>query len=870
MTSKKQLPYKIEEALLETLLFRAVEFGAMSDYEEKFRRIAEKKGAAAAHLWYIMHIFMAFPPFIYQTSYWGMVMFRNYFIVALRNLKKQKAYALINIFGLAFGMAFFALFALSAAVKLNAEKFHDNAERIYGVVQVVQTGNEDEEHTAFIPAPMLTALQNEIPDIEDAVRVLPAGRMTFKRQGDSFYERDILFVDPNFLTFFTFKMMAGNPETALAEPYSIVMSEAAAEKYFGEDDPIGKTLTLEGKIDITVTGVVSNIGRTSSIHFDYLISMDTARALGEEPDSWDTRRHAGFVLLSKNIDKKMIEAGFPAFINKHYEDPPQSPKQMYLFPLLDFRLDGSHIKTFLSTTVREGTYIILAIGTLLLLVVCINFVNLTTARHMYRAKEIGLRKVIGARRSQLVKQFLGESIFLSMLAVPVAVILYEIIHPVFAAYMGDLASFTFVTKVSNSIWNYPFLLNYILIAALLTGLFSGLYPALFLSSFKPVQVLKGSTHSGKKKGFGRKIMIVFQFMLSILFILLAGVLSEQFDYLLKADLGYSRDRIAVLPLSNEARSNLDLMRTEFSRMADVTSVSTSADLPGIWTSPRPAILEGRSDENAITVEAFGIDYDFVEALDMQVTRGRSFSRDHADDSNFIINETTVELLQLANPVGRQLTVGEQTGTVIGVVEDFLFGDIAFSIPPAVLYIENTDMNYMLLKLASENNFPAFKEQLKDKWLVMAPDTPFNCMLFRDYFYDFFKMLESIAGFIKIVGFSAMFFTCLGLLGLASYMIERRTKEIGIRKVLGASIPGVIWILIKEFILLVVIANVIILPLVYIGWQRILRFGLLYITDIGTGTFTFAIGISLFTAMLAVVSRTLRAARSNPVDSLRYE
>lgn len=796
-------------------------------------------------------------------------MFKNYLLVALRNLKKQKLFSLINIIGMAVGMAGFAFFAHTAGVKLNSDRFHKNADRIYSVIQVLPIANKDEEHTAYTPAPLLPALRSEFPEIEDGVRIFPAGRMTLKHKNDSFYENGILFVDPNFLMFFTFEMAVGNPETALSEPYSIVMSEAAALKYFGDENPIGKVLTLEKKIDVTVTGVIKNIPRTSSIRFEFLVSMETARALSVGLDDWTIHRQTAFLLLPDRSDKARLEEKLPAFINKYIADSPESPKRMYLFPFLDIRLKSSHITSFMATTFQASVIIVFSIGVLLLLVVCINFINLSTARYMHRMKEIGMRKVIGARRSQLIMQFLGESLLLSFLALPAAVILYELIHPIFSAYIGSPV-LGIVTTVSNSIWNYPFLLKYLLIAAVLTGIFSGIYPAFFLSSFQPVQVLKGSLHSGKKKRRGSKIMIVFQFSLSIIFITFAGILKNQFDHLLKADLGYSRDRIAVLEVSGEARSNLKLIKTEISRHPDVISVSASANLPGIWSSKRPARPPGVNEDEALTVEAYGVDYDFIEALDMRIMQGRSFSRDYEDSSNFIINETAAKRFQWENPVGKQLTVGEQTGTVIGVVKDFLFADIGFSLPPAVLYLEPENLNFLLTKFSSSDSFNSIREQLKEQMQIIAPDLPFNCYTLADYFHDMLRVLNSLAWFLNIIGIAAVLFSCLGLLGLASYMVERRTKEIGIRKILGASLTRVIWVLIKEFIILVAVANIIALLLVYFGWNRILQTGLLFMTNISAGTYLFAVFVSLLSAAIAVTSQTLKAARTNPADSLRYE
>jgi len=565
-------------------------------------------------------------------------MFKSYFLIALRNLKKQKAFSLINIVGMAVGMAGFTLFALMAGTKLRADKFHENADRIYSVVQIVQSENKEEKHLAFTPGPIAEALRMEFPEIENVVRVFPGGKMTLKRGDDSFFEDNILFVDPAFLSIFSFKMTAGNPKTALSEPYSMVMSEVAAHKYFGDENPIGKVLTLAKEVNVRVTGVTRNISRTSSIRFEFLISMETIRALSGILDDWTSNRIAAFLLVPERFELARFEERLPTFLAKYFEDYPESPQKMYLFPFLDFRLKSRHITSLVASSSPVSVFVTLSIGVLLLVIVSINFINLSTVKYMHRTKEIGLRKVVGAKRSQLIVQFLGESLLLSFIAIPAAVIFYEIIHPIFYSYMGSFALASFIPQVSNSIWNYPFLLKYLVVAAVLTGIFSGLYPAFFLSGFQPLEVLKESFKPGRKKKRGSKVMIVFQFSLSVVFIASAGILRNQFGHIWQADMGYSRERVAVIQLGEEARNKLEVLKTEISRHPDVVHVSASGQLPLVWESAKPVRLPDVPEDEAFTMEAYGVDYGFIEALEMQIKEGRSFSRDFADRESFVLNE----------------------------------------------------------------------------------------------------------------------------------------------------------------------------------------------------------------------------------------
>lgn len=797
-------------------------------------------------------------------------MLKSYLLIALRNLKKQRAFSLINIIGMAVGMAGFMLFALMAGTKLRADKFHEKAQRIYSVVQIFQAENKEEQHLAFAPGPMAEALRSEFPEIEEVVRIYPPGQVTLKRGKDSFFENNLLFVDPAFLSMFSFKMTAGDPKTALREPYSMVMSEAAAEKYFGDQDPIGKTLTLQKDIVVTVTGVTKNITRTSSIKFDFLVSLETARALSAILDDWFVHRMATFLLVPESYNQARFEERFPAFLAKYFEDSPDSPKRMYLFPFLDFRLKSRHITSLMGSSHPASVVIMLSLGILLLLVVSINFINLSTVRSMHRTKEIGLRKVIGAKRSQLIVQFLGESLLLAFLAIPFAIILYEIIHPIFYSYMGDFALIAFIPQVSNSIWNYPFLLKYLVVAAILTGIFSGLYPAFFLSSFQPLQVLKENFKPGRKKKRGSKIMIVFQFSLSVIFIACAALLKYQSGHIFEADFGFNREKVAAIQLGKEAQAKIEVLKTEIARHPDVVQVSAAANLPIVWDSPTPVRLPDAAEGEGFTMEAYGVDYGLVETLELKMKQGRSFSRDFADTNSLILNEAAVKKLEWDNPIGKQLVVGDSTGSVIGVVANFLFADVGFEIPPAVLYLQPENLSVLLVRHSSTDRFPDLRKYIKEQWLRLMPDQPFKCLTLSEYFGRIFGLLGKLIGFLNMIGMTAVLLSCLGLMGLATYLTERRTKEIGIRKVLGASSLKIMWMTTREFLLMVAIADAIALGIITYGWNKALQTGLLFITGINAGTYILAVSASLLTAFLAVASQTLKAAWANPVKSLRYE
>ncbi len=777
---------------------------------------------------------------------------------------------MINFFGMAAGMAGFLLFAQMAGVKLQADKFHKHAENIYGIVQVIQAESKIEEHRAFTSAPLADALNREFPEIKAVVRVYSPGRVTLTRDQDAFYEDSLLFVDPAFLSVFTFSMVSGDPETALSEPYNLVISEAAAIKYFGDTDPVGQILIFRRNIPLQVTGVTKNIPRTSSLKFDFLVSMETLRAYSGILDDWSAYRMAAFLWVSEQFDREECEAHLPAFLAGHVDDTPDSPRRMYLYPLLDFRLKSENIASLMGSSSPAGVHVMLSIGVLLLLVVSLNFVNLSTVRSMHRAKEIGIRKVVGAGKAQLVRQFLGESVLLSFLAMPLAVVLYEMIHPAFYAYMGDFALAPFISQVSNSIWNYPYLLKYLAGAALMTGIFSGLYPAFFLSGFRPLHVLRKDYQPGWKKKRGSKAMIGFQFTLSVIFIAAAALVKFQTSRIFKADFGYSRDRVAVVQLAGEAQNKLHVLKAEISRHPEVVHVSGAVSLPIVWESPQPVHFPEDSEEDAVRMEVYGVDYEFIETLELRITAGRSFDAGERDKSSLIINQAAKEELGWENPIGKQLTAGDKTGTVVGISENFIFSDIGFEIPPAVLCLEPENSGVMLVKYSSEHGFPGLREHMETQWSRLLPGLPFECFTFTDYFDRIFGFLNKISGFMNVIGLTVILFSCLGLAGLTTFLTERRTKEIGIRKVLGASAGNLIWKMIREFLLIVAAADIIALGLVTFGWSKALQTGLLFITPINAGTYAAAAGISFSAAFLAVIFQTFKAAAANPADSLRSE
>ncbi len=797
-------------------------------------------------------------------------MFGHYLCMAFRSLKHRKTFTFINMFGMALGIAGFTLFVQAAAVKLNADRFHAHADRIFGVIQVRVREDGGREHSAFQSEDLLPSLLREFPDTQAGVRVRAAERFIIRRAGESFNERGLLFVDPDFLRMFSFRLAAGDPETALMRSSSILISEAAAEKYFGREDPLGKTLVLENKLDLIVTGVFQNFPRTSSLRFEFLAPLSAAPDVMEERESGTLRNDMIFLLLPDRSVARRMEELFPAFLSRHEPQGPRAAESMYLHPFLDFRLKSRHIISGMISSHPISVMVPFLLGIMLLVVVAINFINLATVRSLHRAREVGLRKVVGARRRQLTTQFLGESIFLACLSIPPAVLFYEALHPVMSAYLGSVTGMGLVSRVSSSIWNYPFLLKYIVTAAFLTGLLSGLYPAFALSSFRPLRILKGDLGFGKKKRRGSKSLIAFQFTLSIIIIAGAAITHRQALRFGRADFGFNRKQIGVVSIPLNLRSKIDVLRGEILRHPDVLYVTASAGVPLVWTDDREVRDPDADPESALEMNAYGVGVDFTRALEIPLVGGHDFSMTTGSGDRFILSRTAARRLGWKEPLGRMLKVGDRTGIVVGMAEDFLFDDIGFGIPPSVLYLEREPLPLLLVKFAPTVDETRFMGLLRDKWSEVAPHLPFSGFTLEEHFDETFRFLDRLAGFLGAVGMTVVLFACLGLLGMASFLVEERTKEIGIRKVLGASSLRISWLILREYFVMIAGANLVAMALVHFGWHKALRSGLLFLVPIGAGIPVFTMVLSFLAALAAVGVQIMNVVRADPIDGLRAE
>jgi len=763
---------------------------------------------------------------------------------------------------LAIGLAIFSLTADLFRFQLSFNHFHKDADRIYSIVQVLPSGSTGVRHIAITRAPLRNLLLRDFPEIEDATRWIPVDRVVVRQGTNKFYleEGTFWFVDPNFLTFFSFEMLVGNAETALLEPNSVVLTESVARKLFGDVNVLGRKLATGKGLDLLVKGVTRDVPFNSSVKYDVLVSLTTYNV----ETNWNVKG-AIFIRLAKTARPNELEQKFPAILKNIPSDPLGLPKKLYLLALRDLNLKSSGIRTYWPKEIPEIVYLTFAIGTLMLLAVCFNYMNLATAGYFMRAKEVGVRKMIGASRKQLMWQFLGESVLLSLLAFPVAIVLKEIMLPVFVYLVAsDLSS------AGPEIWSSPLMLLALLGVTILVGIIAGSYPSLILSRLETVKILRENPPTGKKGVLIRQILIVLQLIAAIFSVLVALVSLNQYHYLLKFDVGYERDHVLAVPLStNYTRSLLGSLKEDLSRHPAIAAVSAAMWIPASWGTERRVIPEGTDEKEAWTMNAYGIDYGLIELLGMEIVQGRSFSREFADIGSYIINQTAARRLSWDNPIGQKLTIRGQTGVVIGIVKDFHFKNLLEEIYPTVLFLEPNYLNYFYIKL-TDAPMSRVLNFLENRWRMFSPDFPLEYSMLTDRYAKNLLGIKKWGGLAGLVSVFIILFSCLGLFGLATYTTQSRTKEIGIRKAHGASMANIIGLILKDFLRLIVFAMIVTWPLFYFIDKILVPDIFAYSAETGFKLYFLAGGLALISGLSSVLFQTIKAARANPIDSLRYE
>ena len=778
---------------------------------------------------------------------------------------RHKTFSLINISGLAIGMACCLLITIFVQDELSYDRFHENADRIYRIASEENRRGVIANYP-FVFSGIPPILQSDYSEVLDYVRFDPRENVLISSEDKEFYEERLFYTDASVFDMFTFPLLKGDPKTALKEPYSLVLTQKMADKYFRGVDPVGQTLTVDNEKDYKITGIMENVPRNSHIKFDCLASIATLEAQDPRYGKLWAWNCYTYLLLPKDYSYPDLESKFPDFIRRHRGEKAVEAYTFYLQPLTRIHLH-SHLGFEIEANgdIRY-VYIFSAIAFFILLIACINFMNLSTARSAKRAKEVGLRKVLGAERSRLIKQFLGESLALSLVALPAAVALIELFLPAFNTLTGKELR---IDYFGNSVVFLG------LIGILLfVGILSGTYPAFFLSAFRPAAVLKGRLKTGAGSSLFRKILVVVQFSISIVLIAGTIIITNQLDFIRDKKLGFDKDHVIVIPVMRSGIGhNFETFKRELLQSPNVQSVSGSTSVPSFVPTRSVFIPEGAEEGQRLTLRNVLLDIDFIQTFGMEIKEGRDFSRDFATDAKeaFIVNEAAVQEFGWESAVGKKLIDLEgPRGSVIGVVKNFHFRSkhqkiepLVFSLLPSSRYV------YLISVKINPSNIRDTLSFLKSQWEKFSPEWPFEYFFLDDNYDRLYKSEERLRHVFLTFTFLGIFIACLGLFGLAAFTTEQRTKEIGIRKVLGASVPNILILLSKEFTKWVVLANVIAWPIAYFAMNSWLR-NFAYRISIEWWMFILAAVLVLVVALCTVGFQAAKAALANPSDALRYE
>ena len=796
-------------------------------------------------------------------------MLRNYLKITLRTLWKDKGFSFINISGLAIGISTCVLISLYVLDELSYDTFHQNGPNIYRLTELLHLPKEVRPQTVTSP-PMANVLQQNFPEVKKTVRFTQSSRL-LAYEDAKFYDTKIWYADSALFELFSFPLIKGNPIKALVEPYSIVLTEKAAKKYFGNLDPLGKTMSLSDTIPLTVTGIAKDIPSNSHIQFDVLLSFSTIVATNnnKQNDNWFNNGYYTYALLEEGTDYKSLASRYGEHLKTLMGKETAESGLWYEFvlqPLSDIHLRATTPYDMGPNGNIKYVYIFSIVAGLVLLIACANYINLSTARAMNRAKELGIRKVIGAKRKQIIQQLLGESFLVTFIAFVIGIAIVTAALPTFNTITNKTMDARFLLT--------PEAISSALAIALLIGLLAGGYPAMLMSSFSPAKTLKNYVRQGRESGVIRKGLVVFQFTMSIILIAGTIIIFRQMDFMQNKNLGLEKEQLLQLKIRNNINPKHQLIKDEMSKvpsviMATATNFSYSGGISNIATLP-----EGAAD-NEITSEAvISVDPDFMRTFGIELTSGRDFSKDVPTDEAeaFIVNESAVKHFNWGTPetaLGKKLDWGlGKKGKVIGVVKDFNFTSLHENIQPLIIHIQRDWFNFITLKIKGDN-IPETIEQLEEKWNSLNLESPFDYSFLDADFEKLYRAEQQTQSIIGFLASLAIFIACLGLFGLAAFMAEQRTKEIGVRKVLGADVLGIIGLLSKDFLTLVGIAIVIALPVSWFASTKWLD-SFAYRTDLTWWIFALAGIVAILIALLTVSFQSVKAAIANPVNSLRNE
>lgn len=807
-------------------------------------------------------------------------MFKNYLKIAVRSLLKNKIYTAINILGLTVGLACCVLILLHVQDELSYDDFHPNKDQLYRVA-LERIYPDYTSYYALIPSGFSEVFARELPEVQHATRLIGFPNFTsiVEYREQVFEENYVFFADSNFFEVFDFEILQGDPNGILSEPNTVILTQSTARKYFGDESPVGKTLEINQN-DNEVVGVMQDIPENSHMKFDFL-SSSTNLGFIQQPNYIAFSSYT-YLELNPASDPIQVEEKIPPLVEQYASGQIERDLGVSYREYIaagngyDYFLQAIpdiHLHSNLQSEIQPNgniiyVYIFISIAVLILIIACINFVNLATARSAERAREVGVRKVMGSNRAQLIRQFLTESVFISLCSMILAVGLIYLILP----YFNNLAQ----KELSLILFGNGFIGILLLGFALLVGLLAGLYPAFYISSMKPAEVMKGKFQSNARGRWLRNGLVVFQFAISIILISGTLVVNNQMDFIQNKRLGFDKENLLVIENIGNLEQT-DAFKQQLLNLADVELVGGAGALPGdVFFGIQ---FQKPGNPEVLTGKGMTVDDHFVETMEMTMVEGRSFSEEYNDSLNVILNQAAVKAFGLEDPVGTRLTSSNQVNneqvtsvfTVIGVVEDFNFESLRTEITPLALLSTESAVgfeNFLTIRLNTDN-FSGVVGQAESMWQTMAPDSPFSYTFLDSDLAQLYRSEQTSASIFAVFAIIAIIIACVGLFGLAAYTAYQRTKEIGVRKVLGASVSGIVLLLSRDFARLVGIAFIIAVPVAWYVMQSWLQ-NFAYRVDLGLVTFLYAGLIALAVALLTVSYQAVTSAIANPVNSLRSE
>ncbi len=790
-------------------------------------------------------------------------MIRNFFLVTLRNISRQKAFTIINITGLAIGLAASLLILLWVQDELSYDRFHEKGELIYRVEED-QFYSGERYHVTVTPHPSGPVWMEKIPEITEQARVNRMPRVLFRRNDNVFFESSVVASDSGLFKMFNFPLILGDPETLLDSPHSIVLTKKLADKYFGDENPLGQTITVENRYQFMVTGVMKDIPDNSIFTFEGVIPYSFLHEIDAVSDSWGSNSIFTFVELQKGADIGEVNRKLTDVV---LEYNPETLTKFMVFPFLDIHLHAQF--GFRETRGPVITvWIFSLIAVFILLIACINFINLSTAKASSRARETGIRKVLGADRKTMILHFMSESLMLVALSMVLSLVIVGLSLELFNNVSGK--EFTL-----SDLWDWKFIISF-LATGIVAGLVSGLYPAFYLSSAKPVTTLKGDTMTGKGNGLLRKTLVVLQFTLSVVIAISAVFLYMQLKFMQNKDLGYDRENLIAIPMSEEMNGKYYSLKEELLKETYIGGVTAGLHNPvNMGSNSGGARWDGMDPERHVLIGTNAVDYDYLETMKMELVSGRGFSREFTADmardtiGNFLVNEEVARLMGKDDPVGQNFRFMGLNGTIVGVLKNFHFKGADEPIEPMAFALVDTSYLRVILVRLTPGKTEESLAAVEKTWKSVIPEYPLEYTFVDQDYQNLFRSETRLADLLSYFTVLALIIASLGLYGLSSYATERRTNEIGIRKVMGADSASVIYTMAREFLVLVVIALTIAIPAGWILVNKLLQ-QFAYRIDINVYIFILIALGTLILAALTVGYQAYRASCTNPATALKTE